>query len=133
MDAYSSSDLVTAGAAAGSVLTVYFIIIGVVAVISIAACWKLFSKAGEAGWKSIIPIYNMYILFKIVYGNGLKFLLLLIPILDFIVMIALYFRLAKVYGKGAGFGVLLLLFEPIALPILAFGNSEYQGPVDSFI
>ena len=75
----------------------------------------------------------MYILFKIVYGNGLKFLLLLIPILDFIVMIALYFRLAKVYGKGAGFGVLLLLFEPIALPILAFGNSEYQGPVDSFI
>lgn len=133
MDAYSSSDLVTAGAAAGSVLTVYFIIIGVVAVISIAACWKLFSKAGEAGWKSIIPIYNAYILFKIVYGNGLKFLLLLIPFLNFIVMIALYFRLAKVYGKGAGFGVLLLLFEPIALPILAFGNSEYQGPVDSFI
>jgi hypothetical protein len=28
--------------------------------------WKIFEKAGEAGWKSIIPIYNVYIMYKIV-------------------------------------------------------------------
>lgn len=33
----------------------------VVAVVAIVAMWKIFTKAGEAGWKSIIPIYNIYI------------------------------------------------------------------------
>lgn len=28
--------------------------------IAIAAGWKVFQKAGEAGWKSLIPIYNDY-------------------------------------------------------------------------
>lgn len=27
--------------------------------------WRIFSKAGEGGWKILIPIYNTYILFKI--------------------------------------------------------------------
>ena len=35
-------------------------------VLLIIANWRIFEKAGEAGWKSIIPIYNVYIMFKIV-------------------------------------------------------------------
>lgn len=35
------------------------------AVLGIVAMWKIFVKAGEAGWKAIIPFYNTYILFKI--------------------------------------------------------------------
>ena len=35
-------------------------------VLIIIAMWKIFEKAGEAGWKSIIPIYNVYIMYKIV-------------------------------------------------------------------
>ena len=27
-------------------------------IILVIANWKIFTKAGEAGWKSIIPIYN---------------------------------------------------------------------------
>lgn len=30
----------------------------------VIGAWKMFEKAGEAGWKAIIPIYNMYIVFK---------------------------------------------------------------------
>ena len=37
-----------------------------VAVIMIAAMWKIFTKAGQPGWASLIPIYNIYILCKIV-------------------------------------------------------------------
>ena len=36
-------------------------------VLTIIARWKIFTKAGEAGWKSIIPIYNNYVLFKITW------------------------------------------------------------------
>jgi len=34
-------------------------------ILLIVAMWKIFTKAGEKGWKSLIPIYNIYIYFKI--------------------------------------------------------------------
>lgn len=37
----------------------------VFAVMVIIGQWKIFEKAGEKGWKSIIPIYGQYVLFKI--------------------------------------------------------------------
>lgn len=36
-----------------------------IAVFSIVCMWKVFAKAGEGGWKILIPIYNEYIRFKI--------------------------------------------------------------------
>ena len=45
------------GAAMG-VIMVYLVIILAIYVVQIIAMWKLFNKAGEKGWKSIIPIYN---------------------------------------------------------------------------
>lgn len=129
-----SGDMDTAAmAAAGGALTVVYIISLIIGIIAIVAMWKLFSKAGRPGWAAIVPIYNAYVLFDIVYGKGIKFLLCLVPLLNIAVSIGLYVRLAQVYGKGAGFGIAMLLFPYICLPILAFGNSEYQGPVDSFI
>ncbi|MBR1762543.1 MAG: hypothetical protein IJ731_04170, partial [Eubacterium sp.] len=44
----------------------------VIAILSIIALWKIFEKAGEAGWKAIIPFYNAYTLVKIVDGSGIK-------------------------------------------------------------
>lgn len=37
---------------------------GVLAVFFIIASWKVFKKMGEKPWKSIIPIYNIYLLYK---------------------------------------------------------------------
>lgn len=34
-------------------------------VLPIIGMWLVFEKAGERGWKAIVPFYNMYILFKI--------------------------------------------------------------------
>ena len=34
-------------------------------VLMIAAEWVLFTKAGEKGWKSLIPVYSSYVLWKI--------------------------------------------------------------------
>ena len=45
-----------------------FITIAVVwCILSIVAWWKLFNKAGEKGWKSLIPLYNVYIEYKIAW------------------------------------------------------------------
>ena len=35
--------------------------------LQIIANWRIFTKAGEAGWKSIIPIYGDYISYKIAW------------------------------------------------------------------
>ena len=64
-DILTSSAAAGFGAAFGAMMGIYFIVAIVIAVLQVIAMWKIFSKAGEAGWKSLIPIYNSVILFKI--------------------------------------------------------------------
>lgn len=107
---------------------IFSLIIGiVVALVMIAGMWKMFSKAGEPGWASIIPFYNAYVLFKITWGSGIKFLLLLIPIANIVVVIMTQIKLAKAFGKSTGFAVGLILLPPIFYVILGFDSSEYLG------
>ena len=123
MDTYDMSEAVAAGA-----MTAYYIIAFAVYVLLIVAWWKVFTKAGEAGWKSLIPIYNLYILFKIAWGNGWIGLLMLIPCVDIVVDIMMSLKLAKAFGKSTGFGVGLILLLNIFMLILGFGDSQYIGP-----
>lgn len=104
-------------------------IVSIVAVIFILAMnWIIFTKAGEAGWKSLIPFYNSYILYKIAWGKGWLFLLTLIPVIGFIFPIICYFKLARAFGKNFWYGLGLNLLPIIFLPMLAFGNAQYVGP-----
>ena len=96
-------------------------------VLGIVAMWKVFEKAGEPGWAAIIPFYNLYVLFKITWGNGWKFLLLLIPIAIFVFAIITMVKLAKAFGKSGGFAVGLIFLSVIFYCILAFDHSEYVG------
>ncbi|MDY2698498.1 MAG: DUF5684 domain-containing protein [Lachnospiraceae bacterium] len=100
----------------------------VISVLTIIAMWKIFKKAGKPGWASIIPFYNTYCLFDLAWGNGWLFLLSLVPCVNIVVMIMLYFKLAKAFGKGTAFGFGLLFLNTIFFLILGFGNAEYVGP-----
>ena len=42
------------------IIAAYLIFVLILAILQIVAWWRIFSKAGEAGWKSIIPIYYVY-------------------------------------------------------------------------
>ncbi|MBO7720615.1 hypothetical protein J6S35_03235 [Candidatus Saccharibacteria bacterium] len=61
----TTAEAATAGALAGGLLGTIIVASIAVAILMIVAMWKLFTKAGEKGWKSLIPIYDIYILFKI--------------------------------------------------------------------
>ncbi len=98
-----------------------------VAVLGIVAMWKIFEKAGEPGWAAIIPFYNLYVLFKITWGNGWKFLFLLIPIANVVFAIITMVKLAKAFGKSGGFAVGLIFLSIIFYCILAFGDAQYIG------
>jgi hypothetical protein len=99
-----------------------------ISLLLIVAMWKVFTKAGQPGWASIIPIYNLYIWCKIVGRPGWWILLMLIPFVNFIIAIILCIDLAKSFGKGVGFGIGLILLGVIFLPVLGFGSAQYQGP-----
>jgi hypothetical protein len=99
-----------------------------IALLLIVATWKVFTKAGQAGWASLIPIYNLYVWCKIVGRSWWWILLMLIPFVNFIILIILCIDMAKSFGKGAGFGIGLALLGIIFLPILGFGSAQYQGP-----
>lgn len=94
----------------------------------IAAMWKVFTKAGKAGWLVLIPFVNVYTLLKIAGRPGWWLILFIIPVVNFIISILVSLDLAKSFGKGAGFGLGLAFLGPIFYPILGFGSARYNGP-----
>lgn len=99
-----------------------------VVVLMVASVWKVFTKAGQPGWAAIIPIYNLVILLKIV-GKPVWWIVgLIIPIVNFVVLILVMLALAKAFGKGAGFAVGLMFLGFIFIPILAFSDAKYTAP-----
>ena len=93
-----------------------------IAALMVVSLWFIFKKAGEEGWAAIVPFYNCYVLFKITWGSGWKFLLLLIPIANIVIMIMTYVKLAKAFGKGGGWACCLIFLSDIFLPIMAFSK-----------
>ena len=120
------------GAAIATTLITILVTLSIM-ILMIIAYWKLFAKAGQKGWKSLIPIYNNVILFRIA---GLSPWLILvyfasvIPVIGGLavlgITIYLMYKLAVAFGKDGAFTVGLVLLSPIFLMILAFGKSEYQ-------
>jgi uncharacterized protein DUF5684 len=95
-------------------------------ILMIAAMWKIFTKAGQPGWASIIPIYNWIVWCKIVGRPAWWVLLLLLcfPILYIILCV----DLAKSFGYGIGFALGLIFLPIIFFPMLGFGSAQYNGP-----
>ncbi|MBP5194624.1 MAG: hypothetical protein J6Z42_01370 [Lachnospiraceae bacterium] len=60
-----------------AVMMIVWIVILAASVVSIIGLWKMFEKAGYAGWKSLIPILNVYIMFEI-SGNKKLFPVLIV-------------------------------------------------------
>ena len=120
----AQTDYQTSAATASPVALVISLLIGLVLIV---AMWKIFTKAGQPGWASLIPIFNIYIWCKIVRRPGWWVILMLIPLVNFIIAIILCIDLAKSFGKGVGFGIGLILLGIIFLPILGFGSAQYQG------
>lgn len=113
------------------------------------ALWKAFTKAGEAWWKAIIPIYHTYIEYKLAgmknwfwYGLLIAFIIWIIAAfipdqqqlltniacaIVWIIYIVVTFKFARKFGWGVFTSILFVLFYPICILILGFGSSKYEG------
>ncbi len=97
--------------------------IGLLMLISL---WRVYTKAGQPGWACIVPFYNFYILCKIGQKPGWWWILLFIPIVNWIIALIVKLGVSQNFGKGSGFGVGLWLLPIIFYPILAFGDAQYR-------
>ena len=100
----------------------------IVAVVLIAAMWKVFAKAGQPGWAALVPIYNMIVLLQIVGRPTWWLLLYFVPIVNIFIGLMVINDLSKSFGKGTGFTLGLIFLSPIFWCILGFGPAQYIGP-----
>ena len=125
----------------------------IMGILVLVAKWKIFTKAGQAGWKSLIPVYGTYVeytftwsrlhailvpvamvLARIITGvadsGSLIYGLAAIPaIYAGVAALIQMHKLSKSFGHGFGFTLGLIFLNPIFLLILAFGkSSQYIGP-----
>jgi hypothetical protein len=98
-----------------------------VVVLVIAGLWKTFTKAGKPGWACIIPIYNLIVLLEIAGRPIWWIILMIVPLVNFVILILVAIDIAKAFGKGTGFGLGLAFLPPIFYPILGFGSAQYVG------
>ena len=61
---------VAAGIVGGSVFFLLLVVF-VLWVLLVVAHWRMFEKAGEAGWKSLVPFYADYTMFKLVWNTNM--------------------------------------------------------------
>lgn len=128
------------------VLSTYLVIVLAILVLVIVAEWKIFTKAKQPGWASIVPFYRDYVSYKIFWGNGWLFLIPLVAtfligvpvlgvilgIVSFVMAVLSCKKKATAFGEGWGFAIGLILLAPIFNMILAFSKKyEYKGvPID---
>lgn len=110
--------------------------------------YKMFAKAGVAGWKAFVPYLRKYVLFERSWNTKIFWLYLVIVVaIEFIkseavvaniillaifvvavvIAVKLYIRVAKSFGKSAGWGVLMFFLPFIVSLILGFGKAQYIG------
>ena len=87
--------------------------------------WKIFTKAGQEGWKSLIPLYNAYVQLQITKQPTIWLLYFFIPFVNIYFGIKHIHGLSRAFGKDVGFTVGIILLPIIFYPILAFGDSKY--------
>ena len=141
------------GAVLAMVLGVLMIALLVYGLIWVISVWRIFTKAGEKGWKSLIPVYSTYIEYTFTWSK-LQGILMMGALLisriitfafgteGFIALIGSLFalyaailaliqvhKLSLSFGPKFGFTLGLLFLNPIFMLILAFGKkSQYVGP-----
>ena len=104
--------------------TSFLLVILFVALLIVASMWVVFEKGGQDGWKSLIPIYNMYVLMLVCEKPGWWFILLFIPLVGTVFYLLAMLALAERFGRGPLFGVGLTFLPMIFFPLLAFGGSK---------
>ena len=89
--------------------TQWFIFILIIQIIHGLATWKLYIKAGKKAWEAFVPIYNAVVLMKIITRPWWWIILMFLPIVNLIMIPAVWVETARAYGKDSKVDALLCI------------------------
>lgn len=102
-----------------------FLIWTLVCLLMLVSMWKIFVKAGKAGWLALVPICNIVTMLEIAGMPTWYIFLMFIPIVNLIIGLMMLVNLAKAFNKSTGFLLGMVLLPVIFYPVLAFDKSKY--------
>ena len=130
-------------------LSIILIFMGIAYIITVICQWRIFKKAGDKGWKALIPVYNIYTEYKLFWnvkvfwiavvlavvssfvGGGTEgfvgIISSLLSLASAVLVLSRVHKMSVSFGHGIGFTLGLIFLQPIFYLILAFGKSEYIG------
>ena len=108
----------------------YVIITIIFLIFSLAGLWKIFEKAGEDGWKAVVPFLNFYIWLKIIKKPLWWYIFILTPFINVFVILLMVVEVLKCFGKESiGAQALGVIFPFLYIPYLGFAQAEiYVDP-----
>lgn len=110
----------------GPLAALFFLFLGLAfTVFLIAGIWKMLEKADQPGWGILVPIYNLILVVRVAGLPGWMFLLLLIPVLNFVANIIVSLELRKRFSKGVAFTIGLIFLPALFYALLGFGSDAY--------
>lgn len=112
---------------------VTLVVICFLIVIILCSWWKLFKKFDISGWYALIPIVNLFFLYKIANKQGIFFASIVIPILFLITYFTVVARLSKKFGRPEGFEFFLYVIPFIYYPIIAFSPENPQHETEPLV
>src|SRR5690606_19012628 len=79
----------------------WLLFILIIQVIHFLGCSKLYIKAGRKAWEAAIPIYNAFVLMKIINRPWWCVLLLVIPIMSLLMFLVVWVETIRSFGKNS--------------------------------
>ncbi|MBR2591038.1 MAG: hypothetical protein IKE65_08980 [Clostridia bacterium] len=95
---------------------------------TIVGFWGMLTKAGEKGWKILIPFYNLCMIVRLSEQKGIKWLLFFIPIFNVVFWFITMLKIAGRFGQSAWFAVGLFFLPAVFTLIAGFGKAECANP-----
>lgn len=99
---------------------------------TIIGLWKLFTLAGEEGWKAFVPFYNFIVWLKLIQKPWWWIFLIITPGVNFLMFGIMSLLLAKAFNKRSfSEKAMAFLAGYIYLPYIGFQkDTVYVGPED---
>lgn len=100
----------------------------VILVLTIAAMWRVFQRAGQPGWAVVVPIYNAVVLMRVARLSAWWVLLLVVPLVNLVVLLVAAVGVAHRFERSAAFGFGLWLLPFVFYPLLALDVGRGTAP-----
>ncbi|MBQ9417946.1 MAG: signal peptidase I [Bacteroidales bacterium] len=97
----------------------------------VAGLWLVFRKAGVAGWKAVVPVYNVVVWIKVCGKSRWWYLYFLVPAINVFTFLLLVVETAKVFRRYSFWEqTFAVIFPWIYLPLLGgLKTTQYHDPV----